>query len=79
MNNKKEIVDQKECIKRWKSDHKDEIKQYNAEYYRKNKEHIKTLVSQKKHCDVCNCTVNKCKWNRHILTTKHLQNIGIQV
>jgi hypothetical protein len=44
--------------------------EYHKEYYKKNKGRILETMNREVECDVCKCTVRKCKLNRHKKTNK---------
>ena len=54
---------------------KDEIDAKSALYYESNKQVINEKLKVKKHCDICNCDVRKCDFNRHEKSKKHQQFI----
>ena len=64
----------------------DKVKTKWAEYYEENKAGIlarntdcwKTYNLIEVDCEVCECKVKKCRWSKHILTTKHLQNLKVK-
>jgi hypothetical protein len=45
-------------------------KEYQKEYYEKNKERILETMNREVQCDVCKSFVRKCKLNRHKQTNK---------
>ena len=46
-------------------------KDYNKDYYKKNKGKILERMTQKVYCKVCNCSVSKVNYPRHCRTNKH--------
>ena len=61
----------------------DKVKAKWAEYYEenkpdilaKNREYRNTYNLIEVDCEVCECKVKKCRWWKHILTKKHLDNL----
>jgi hypothetical protein len=45
-------------------------KEYQKEYYEKNKGRILETMNREVECDVCKCIVRKCKLNRHKKSNK---------
>ena len=68
--------------RRWRAKNPDKVNTQWAEYYEENKpeilarngEYRKSYNLIELDCDVCECKVKKCRWSKHILITKHLQN-----
>ena len=48
--------------------------EYTREYYSKNKDKIKTCMSRKKYCDICNKYIRLNNFNRHCTCNKHKKN-----
>jgi len=46
-------------------------KEYNAEYYRKNKKRILKNMEEKVKCEICEKTVSRCNMEKHKQTMKH--------
>ena len=69
--------------RRWRAKNPDKVKAKWAEYYEENKPEI--LAKNREYrkiynlievgCEVCECKVKKCRWRKHILTRKHLDNL----
>ena len=49
-------------------------KQYNKEYYCKNKTDWKEKYGQMKYCNACNCSVTEYNWSKHLQAKKHIKN-----
>ena len=69
--------------RRWREKNPDKVSTKWAEYCEEHKpeilarngEYRKTYNLIEVDCDVCECKVKKCRWSKHILITKHLQNL----
>ena len=72
--------------RRWRATNPDKVKTKWAEYYEENKpevlarnrEYRKSYNLIEVDCEVCECKVKKCRWSKHILTMKHLQNLEVK-
>ena len=57
--------------------------QYAQTYYVEHKEekteYKKAYNQIEIHCEVCECKVKKCRWSRHILTQKHIDNLESKI
>ena len=51
-------------------DEPNKYNEYMKTYYHNNKQRI----NEKKHCEICNCNINKRAFPRHLLSTKHQKN-----
>ena len=71
--------------RRWRAKNPDKVKAKWAEYYEehkpevlaKNREYRKTYNLIEVDCEVCECKVKKCRWSKHTLTKKHLDNLEV--
>jgi len=79
IDNKAEII---ESQKQWNITNKDKMKQYRFEnkdkikqYDELNKERIAAQVSERIHCEDCNCYNGKGNMARHVKTQTHLNNL----
>ena len=69
--------------RRWRAKNPDKVKAKWAQYYEenkpeilaKNREYRKTYNLIEVDCEVCEYKVKKCRWSKHILTKKHLDNL----
>ena len=84
------MTDRREYFKKWRTEHKEQIKEYNAERYERDKEDI--LTQQKQYrldnkdkinahrqeiitCDVCGSSVSRHGIARHKTTKKCMSNV----
>jgi hypothetical protein len=51
-----------------------DIKKYNREYYKKNRERILAGMYEKVECKICKRQISKCNLPRHERGNKHLAN-----
>ena len=63
---------QETTIKAFKSKAQETVKNYNKDYYTKNKAKILEQANKEKRCEVCNCTTSSSNWSKHIKSSKHL-------
>ena len=83
------MTDRREYFKKWRTEHKEQIKEYNAERYERDKEDILTQQKQyrldnkdkintrnqeKITCDVCGSSVSRNVLARHKRTNKCMNN-----
>ena len=84
------MADRREYFKKWRTEHKEQIKEYNAERYERDKEDILTQQKQyrldnkdkiiahrqeKITCDVCGLCVSRHHLARHKTTKKCMNNV----
>ena len=84
------MTDRREYFKKWRTEHKEQIKEYNAERYERDKEDILTQQKQyrldnkdkinahnqeKITCDVCGSSVSRHHLPRHKRTQKCMNNV----
>ena len=55
-----------------KSKEKESVKEYNKKYYLKTREKRLAAATVKTRCELCDCTFNILKLERHKKTKKHL-------
>lgn len=72
--NEVEII---ERPKIFKSKQPEAIKNYNKDYYTKNKAKILENANKEKRCEVCNKTTTESNWSKHVKTQKHQLNVRI--
>ena len=53
-------------------------KEYQKEYYEKNKDKIKQAVKSQVSCDICDKTMSRCNYYSHIKTKIHKKNFEKQ-
>jgi hypothetical protein len=71
-----EVVNEIVKVKKiYKSKEKDNEKQYNRNYYLKNRENRLIYSKQKKQCHVCNCLISSSNFSEHTKSNKHLKNL----
>lgn len=64
--------------KQYKSKQPESIKNYNKDYYTKNKAKILESANKEKRCEHCNKTTTTSNWNKHIKSQRHLMNVKIK-
>ena len=59
--------------------HREKRLEYFEKYYEEHKEdrkdYRKAYSQIEIECEVCKCTVRKCGWTRHIVSSKHKKNL----
>ena len=72
---------EKEREKYWKNVDKQRARRrkYDEEHKERKKEYDKTFSQIEKDCEVCECKVRKCRWSKHILTQKHIDNLDSKI
>lgn len=65
-------------VKQFQSKTPETVKNYNKDYYTKNKAKILEHANKEKRCDVCDCTTSKSNWSKHIKTKLHQLKVQIR-
>lgn len=53
-------------------------KEYNARYYKKNREQVLTKIKEKKLCTVCNKMVSMSNFSRHVKSNLCIQIVDVE-
>ena len=64
--------------KQWDIANQEKSKETMKQYYKNNREKIKQNVSNKVHCDACNCEHNKGNILAHNKSKKHIKNLELK-
>ena len=62
---------------RYRQNHKEQIKEYNKNYYQENKEQIRKLMKERIECPYCKCLVNKYTEKRHNQSKRHQKAMNV--